>query len=340
MSLGPSIDAVNGFATDRGGFDRIVPSRHGSPVTAHASLPIDAILPALRAALASARQAVVVAPPGAGKTTRLPLALLDEPWVEGRRIVVLEPRRLAARAAAERIAAMLGETVGETIGLKVRFEGGGLGANAESKIVTEGVFVRMVLDDPGLDGVAAVFFDEYHERSLDADFGLALALDVRALRPDLRLLVMSATLDGARVSRLLDGAPVIQSEGRAFPIETRYLGRDPNERIEDAVTRAILRALAEEGGSILAFLPGQGEIVRVAERLAGRALPQGTSVAPLFAAMDRRAQECGRGPLRRRAAQDRARYVHRGDIADDRGRARGDWTAASPVCRATSRRSA
>jgi ATP-dependent helicase HrpB len=264
---------------------------------AERALPIDAVLPDVRAALRAHREAVVVAPPGAGKTTRLPLALLDEPWLAGRKIVLLEPRRLAARAAAERLAATLGEAVGHTIGLKVRFEAAGSAAT-RIEVVTEGVFVRMILEDPELAGIGAVLFDEYHERSLDADLGLALALDARALRPDLRLTVMSATLDGARVARLLDGAPLIQSQGRAFPVETRYIGRDPDTRIEDAVSRAILRALAEEAGSILAFLPGQAEIGRVAERLAAAALPAGAIVAPLYAAMDRRAQDEAVAPTR------------------------------------------
>ncbi len=254
------------------------------------ALPIDAVLPALRAGLEARCEAVVVAPPGAGKTTRLPLALLDQPWLAGRKIVLLEPRRLAARAAADRMAATLGEPVGRTIGLTVRFDGA-RSAATRIEVVTEGVFVRMILDDPELAGVGAVLFDEYHERSLDADLGLALALDARALRPDLRLVVMSATLDGARVAALLEGAPLIESQGRAFPVETRYLGRDPSERIEDAVTRAILRALRDDEGSILAFLPGQAEITRVAERLGIAALPPGTIVAPLYAAMDRRAQD-------------------------------------------------
>ena len=153
----------------------------------------------------------------------------------------------------------------------MRFDGA-VSAATRIEVVTEGVFVRMIGEDPGLGSVAAVIFDEYHERSLDADLGLALALDARALRPDMRLLVMSATLDGARVRLLLDGAPLIESEGRAHPVATRYLGRDPAERIEDAVVRAVLRALAEEGGSILVFLPGQGEILRVAERVEARAL--------------------------------------------------------------------
>ncbi len=236
-----------------------------------------------------------MAPPGAGKTTRLPLALLDEPWAATGRLLVIEPRRLAARAAAERMAAALGEPLGRSVGLKARFERGA-SAGSRIEVVTEGVFVRAILDDPGLDGVAAVLFDEFHERALGADLGLALALDARALRPDLRVVVMSATLDGARVARLLGDAPVIESQGRAFPVETRYLGRDPSERVEDAVTRTILRALGEEPGSILAFLPGQAEIGRVAERLAARTLPPGVDVAPLYAAMDRRAQDAAVSP--------------------------------------------
>ncbi len=256
-------------------------------------LPIDEILPQLRAALRGTPAAVVVAPPGAGKTTRLPLALLDEPWVGGGRIVVIEPRRLAARAAAARMAATLGEPVGRRIGLSVRFEGR---TSAATRIVvmTDGVFARAIGEDPGLAGVAAVLFDEFHERALGADLGLALALDARALRPDLRLLVMSATLDGARVARLLDGAPVIESKGRAHPVETRYGRRLPDERVEDAVARAIRRALAEETGSVLAFLPGQAEITRTAESLGD--LPAQVSVAPLFAAMDRRAQDAAVAP--------------------------------------------
>ena len=255
-------------------------------------LPINAVLPRVVDALrGEGARAVVVASPGAGKTTRLPLALLDAPWMAGGRLVLLEPRRLAARAAATRLAGSLGEDVGAMVGLRARFETRASAA-ARIEVVTQGVFVRMILDDPGLDGVAAVLFDEFHERALDADLGLALALDAAALRPGLRLLVMSATLDGARVARLLgENAPVIESQGRAFPVATRYLGRDPAERVEDVVTRAIGRALAEEGGSILAFLPGQGEILRVAQRLGERALPAGVAVAPLFAAMDRRAQD-------------------------------------------------
>src|SRR3954469_1036065 len=186
-------------------------------------LPIDAALPELAAALAARANAVLVAPPGAGKTTRVPLALLDEPWVEGRKLIVLEPRRLAARAAAERMASTLGEAVGDTVGLRVRL-GSKIGRRTRIEVVTEGVFTRMILDDPGLEGVAAVLFDEFHERSLDADLGLAFARDSQqVLREELRLLVMSATLDGARVASLLGDAPIIESQGRMFPVETRYL---------------------------------------------------------------------------------------------------------------------
>ncbi|SED29225.1 ATP-dependent helicase HrpB [Rhizobiales bacterium GAS188] len=232
-----------------------------------AALPIEERLPELLAALRRRPNAVLVAPPGAGKTTRVPLALLDEPWAEGRRILLLEPRRLAARAAAERMALTLGEEVGASVGLRMRL-GSRISRKTRIEVVTEGVFTRLILDDPALEGVAAVIFDEFHERSLDADFGLALALDAQSgLREDLRLLVMSATLDGAAVASLLGDAPLIASEGRAFPIETRYLGRDPSERLDEAVCRAVLRALREAAGGILVFLPGQSEIMRVKTRL-------------------------------------------------------------------------
>ena len=198
-------------------------------------LPIDAALGDLTAALATNICAVLVAPPGAGKTTRVPLVLLDEPWAKHKKILVLEPRRLAARAAAARMASTLGEQVSDTVGLRVRF-GSRISKRTRIEVVTEGVFTRLVLDDPSLDGIAAVLFDEFHERSLDADLGLALARDVQqGLREDLKLLVMSATLDGARVATLLGAAPVIESQGRNFEVETRYLGRDPRARIEAQV---------------------------------------------------------------------------------------------------------
>lgn len=244
------------------------------------TLPIDDALPALRDALAAGPYAVLVAPPGAGKTTRVPLALLDAPWRGDRRIIMLEPRRLAARAAAGQMARLLGEEVGQTVGYRVRMDSR-VSAKTRIEIVTEGVFTRMLLADPELSGIAAVLFDEFHERSLDGDLGLALALDAAALRPDLRVLIMSATIDGARVARLLGNAPVIESLGRAFPVETIHREPDALQRLEDQVTNAILAALREHEGSALVFLPGQGEITRVAERLATRVAAD-TDIAPLY----------------------------------------------------------
>jgi ATP-dependent helicase HrpB len=256
-----------------------------------APLPVEAALPALRAALGEGNAAVLVAPPGAGKTTRVPLALLDEPWVAGGRLIVLEPRRLAARAAATRMAQTLGEKVGERVGFRVRLQSR-ISARTRIEVVTEGVFARMILDDPSLDGIAAILFDEYHERSLDADLGLALALDAQgALRPDLRLLAMSATLDGARVAALLGDAPVIESRGRAFPVETRYLGREPRRDIADQTAEAVLRALDAESGSILVFLPGAREIRRCERRLGEALRDPAVIVAPLFGALEGEAQD-------------------------------------------------
>jgi ATP-dependent helicase HrpB len=248
-------------------------------------LPVHEALPELKAALAANPAAVLVAPPGAGKTTVVPLELLAEPWVGDGKIVVLEPRRLAARAAAERMARTLGEKPGETVGYRVRMQSK-VSARTRIEVVTEGVFTRMILADPELAGVACVIFDEFHERSLDADLGLALARDAQAvLREDLRLLVMSATLDGAAVARLLGAAPVVESLGRAYPVATRHLGRDDRLRIEDQAARAVERALAEESGSVLVFLPGQGEIVRTAERLAERVRRPDVDIDPLYGAL-------------------------------------------------------
>jgi ATP-dependent helicase HrpB len=255
-------------------------------------LPIDAVLPALREALEQGPRAVLVAAPGAGKTTRVPLALLDAPWRaanQGGRIVMLEPRRLAARAAASFMARSIGEAVGQTVGYRVRLDSKVTKATIV-EVVTEGVFTRMLLDDPELTGVACVIFDEFHERSLDADLGLALALDATALRPDLRLLVMSATIDGARVASLLGDAPMIESEGRAFPVETKYVAPDPLQRLEEQMTSAILNAMREEEGSVLAFLPGQAEITRTAERLAN-AVPANVDIAPLYGQLDAAEQD-------------------------------------------------
>jgi ATP-dependent helicase HrpB len=259
-------------------------------------LPIDAVLNELCTALTAGASAVLVASPGAGKTTRVPLALMEENWLQGRKILVLEPRRIAAWAAAERMARSLSESVGERIGLRARMVSKS-GPRTRIEVVTEGVFTRMILDDPELSGIGAVLFDEFHERSLDADLGLALALDCqRGLRHDLRILPMSATLDGARVAQLLGDAPIIACDGRAFPVETRYLGRDSNVRIEDQMADAVLRALRAEFGSILAFLPGQGEIRRVEQRLNERISDPTTVLAPLYGAMDMKAQDLALEP--------------------------------------------
>ena len=247
------------------------------------SLPIDAVVPELTGALRANNCAVLVAPPGAGKTTKVPLVLAKEDWVKDRRILVLEPRRLAARAAAERMAKTLGERVGETVGLRVRF-GSKVSRKTRIEIITEGIFTRLILDDPMLDGIAAVLFDEFHERSLDADLGLALARDVQqGLREDLRLLVMSATIDGARVASLLGNAPVIESQGRAFAVETRYAGRDMGP-IEPQMADTIARAMRAEPGSLLAFLPGAAEIRRTRTQLEART-DAATDVVALYGAL-------------------------------------------------------
>jgi ATP-dependent helicase HrpB len=259
-------------------------------------LPIDAVLDELRRVLAAQAAAVLVAAPGAGKTTRVPLALMQESWLQGRKIVVLEPRRIAARAAAQRMADSLSEVVGERVGLRARLFSKS-GTQTRIEVVTEGVFARMILADPELAGIGAVLFDEFHERSLEADLGLALALDCqRGLRDDLRIVPMSATLDAARVAQLLGNAPIVVSEGRAFPVETRYLGRDASARIEDQMADAVMRALRAERGSILVFLPGQGEIRRVEERLRQRLPDSRIVLAPLYGAIDSEAQDRALAP--------------------------------------------
>lgn len=254
-------------------------------------LPIDAVLDQLCRTLADTNAAVLVAPPGAGKTTRVPLALLDAPWLGARKIIMLEPRRIAARASAERMAKTLGERAGETVGYRVRF-GSKVSRATKIEVVTEGIFSRQILDDPELSGVAAVLFDEFHERSLDADLGLALARDAQVgLREDLRILVMSATLDGARVAKLLGNAPVISSEGRAFPVETRYLGRKADAPLERQMADAIAMALRADPGSVLAFLPGAAEIRRTQNFLGERIHDAGIEIVPLFGALDAAVQD-------------------------------------------------
>jgi ATP-dependent helicase HrpB len=254
-------------------------------------LPIDAVLDQLAGALQSGNAAVLVAPPGAGKTTRVPLALLDAPWLGTKKIIMLEPRRIAARASAERMAKTLGEPVGQTVGYRVRF-GSKVSRATRIEVVTEGIFSRQILDDPELSGVAAVLFDEFHERSLDADLGLALARDAQTgLREDLRILVMSATLDGARVAKLLGDAPVIASEGRAFAVETRYLGRKADAPLERQMADAIAMALRADPGSVLAFLPGAAEIRRTQNFLGERIHDTGIEIVPLFGALDAGVQD-------------------------------------------------
>jgi ATP-dependent helicase HrpB len=254
-------------------------------------LPIDAVLDDLSRALAENNAAVLVAPPGAGKTTRVPLALLDQPWIGAKKIIVLEPRRIAARASAERMAKTLGERVGDTVGYRVRF-GSKVSRATRIEVVTEGIFSRQILDDPELTGVAAVLFDEFHERSLDADLGLALARDAQTgLREDLRILVMSATLDGARVAKLLGDAPVIASEGRAYPVETRYLGRKPDVPLERQMADAIAMAVRADPGSVLAFLPGAAEIRRTQNFLTERIHDASIEIVPLFGALDAAVQD-------------------------------------------------
>jgi ATP-dependent helicase HrpB len=243
------------------------------------ALPVDEALPRLKTALAARPTAVLVAPPGAGKTTRVPLALIAEPWLEGRKIVMQEPRRLAARAAARRMAATLSEPVGETVGYRVRLDTR-VGPRTRIEVVTDGLFLRMLQDDPSLAGIGCVIFDELHERGLETDLSFALVREAQtALRDDLRIIAMSATLDPGPVSERLGGAPVIESAGRMFAVDTRYLEREPASRIEDTVVSAIRRAMAGESGSALVFLPGVGEIRRVAERLDFGA---DIDVAPLY----------------------------------------------------------
>ncbi len=241
-------------------------------------LPIVEVLPALRAALAAGPCAVLQAPAGAGKTTLVPLALRDAPWLGGQKIVMLEPRRLAARAAAHRMAQLLGERLPQTVGYRVRRDTR-VSSATRIEVVTEGVLTRMLNSDPTLDGVGLVIFDEFHERSLHADLGLALARQSQQLvREDLRLLVMSATLDGAPVARLLGDAPIVTSAGRLFPVEARWLPRRVEQRLEGSMAAAIRQALREVEGDVLAFLPGQGEIHRVAALLEGESLGAGVEL--------------------------------------------------------------
>ena len=284
-------------------------------------LPIDAVLSQLAETLAAQNAAVLVAPPGAGKTTRVPLALLDAPWLGDKKIIVLEPRRIAARASAERMAATLGERAGDTVGYRVRF-GSKISRKTRIEVVTEGIFTRQILDDPELSGVGAVLFDEFHERSLDADLGLALARDAQqGLREDLRILVMSATIDGARVASLLGDAPVIESDGRAFPVETRYLGRKSDAPLERQMAEAIAQSAARRsrfGAGVSAGCRRNPPHREPTGR--ARAGPGGRDRAAVRRARRRRAGPGdfagAEGP-----AQGGAGDLDRGNLADHRGRA-------------------
>lgn len=253
----------------------------------NAGLPVDAVLPELLATLAGQSNAVLIAPPGAGKTTMVAPRLLDQPWCSGK-ILLLSPRRLAARMAAERIAELMGEQVGGLVGYATRMDSK-QSAATRILVLTEGIFRNRIIADPELAGISAVLFDEVHERSIDSDFGLALALEAQgAFRPDLRLVAMSATLDGARFSALMDGAPVIESEGRSWPLALRYVGRQVSQPVETDIARTIRQALGEEEGDLLAFLPGTREIDRTAEALAG--LPDSIVVHKLHGQVDPVAQ--------------------------------------------------
>jgi len=259
------------------------------------NLPITEALPAVREALRAGPNVVLEAPPGAGKTTVVPLALLDEVWRGDGKILMLEPRRIAARAAARRMASLLGEKVGETVGYRMRLDRK-ISKTTRIEVVTEGMLLRDLQRDPSLDGVAAIIFDEFHERSLDADFSLALVQEVQgALRDDLRLIVMSATLDGDAVARLID-APVVRTEGRMFPVENRYVGTTALPDLCAVTARTVIDALGEETGSILVFLPGVGEIRTVARLLEARGLPADTSLHPLFGDLSATDQDAAISP--------------------------------------------
>jgi len=261
----------------------------------NAVLPVDAVLPALAAALRRGNNAVLQAPPGAGKTTRVPVSLLNEAWLSGKRILMLEPRRLAARSAAYYMAQQLGDAVGETVGYRVRMDSR-VSDRTRIEVLTEGVLTRLLQDDPALTDVGLVIFDEFHERSLQADVGLALCLEIQAaLRDDLRLVVMSATLAGDAVSTLLADAPLIASSGRSFPVETRYLPPDPRRAAGpaflDHIAAAVNRALLEQPGSILVFLPGVAEIKRVAQLLHAAGHGAQTHICPLYGELSQDAQQ-------------------------------------------------
>ena len=259
-------------------------------------LPINAALPALMAALAPGRSVLLQAPPGAGKSTIVPLELLRAPWMGHRKILMLEPRRLAARAVAGRMAQLLGEAVGGRVGYRTRFDTR-VGRDTRVEVVTEGILTRMLQDDAALEGVACVIFDEFHERSLNADLGLALCIESRRnLRDDLALLVMSATLDLGPLSRLLDDAPLVHASGRSFEVDTFYVPRRPELHLEQQLVQVVRKALADHPGDVLCFLPGAAEIAR-AQRILEESPPAGARVMPLYGELSAQAQDAALGPL-------------------------------------------
>lgn len=274
-------------------------------------LPVEASIPALRESLGNVSNAVLIAPPGAGKTTRVPLAMMDETWLAGKKIIMLEPRRLAARNAAMWMAQQLGESVGATVGYRIRMDSK-VSAQTRIEVVTEGILTRLLQQDPMLEEYGLVIFDEFHERSLQADLGLALSLEVQTLREELRLLVMSATLEGESVSRLLDDAPVLSSEGRSFEVDIRYRPVDPKQRIDSGVVSAVTHALQTEGGSILVFLPGAGEIQSVYRGLIEVVDDATVSVHPLYGNLSQAEQERAIEP----AAAGRRKVVLASAIAE------------------------
>ena len=297
------------------------------PPAMPADLPVNSVLPRLDAVLAAGRAAVLEAPPGAGKSTGVPLGLLDAAWLAGRRIVMLEPRRLAARAVAARMADLLGGRVGERVGYRLRLDTK-VGPRTRIEVVTEGILTRRLQRDPALEGVGLLIFDEFHERSLQADLGLALALDARAhLNPGLRLLVMSATLDGARVARLIGDADVLGAAGLSFPVTTSYVGqgtgsrggraslrdtgsRDTGPDFIRSVAATVRRALEQDAGDVLVFLPGSGEIRRVAASL--EAIPAGVDVIALYGDLPQAEQDRAIRP----AAAGRRKVVLATNIAE------------------------
>ncbi len=304
----------------------------------NADLPIDAVLPDLFAALRNSNGAVLVAPPGAGKTTAVAPGLLGEPWCTGK-IILTSPRRVAARAAAERMAELLGEKPGETIGYLTRLDSR-QSAKTRVLVMTEAIFVSRILGDQELSDVSAVLFDEAHERHLDSDLGLALALESQAvLRPDLRVLIMSATIDGARFARLLgERAAVIESEGRAHPLRIEWLGNRPELRTDEAVASAVLQAWRDEQGDILAFLPGVGEIERTRERLVARlpGVPSPAAPRPDPAFRPTRRDP----PQSRRQTPHRPRHRDRRDLDHSRRRFGGGRCRAVAPGRVRPRRRA